>query len=92
MHLKDVTAAVAQKVSGGEISYTEGVADGLYRPLGQGDVDVAGVVGALEAAGYQGWYVLEQDTILDAPPADEGPVRAVRESLAYLRGLVGGQR
>lgn len=91
VHLKDVTAAVAQKVAGREISYTEGVAGGLYRPLGQGDVDVAAVVGALEASGYQGWYVLEQDTILDGPPADEGPVRAVRESLSYLDGLSGGQ-
>lgn len=92
VHLKDVTAAVAQKVSSREISYSEGVAGGLYRPLGHGDVDVAGVVGALEAAGYQGWYVLEQDTILDGPPRDEGPVRAVRESLAYLRDLSGGLR
>jgi inosose dehydratase len=92
VHLKDVTAAVANKVAGREISYTEGVSGGLYRPLGQGDVDVAGVVGALEAVGYQGWYVLEQDTILDGPPPDEGPVRAVRESLYYLRGLLGGKR
>jgi inosose dehydratase len=92
VHLKDVTAGVANQVAGGEISYTEGVAAGLYRPLGQGDVDVAGVVGALQAVGYRGWYVLEQDTILDAPPRDEGPVRAVRESLCYLRGLFGGQR
>ncbi|MGH3201756.1 MAG: TIM barrel protein [Streptosporangiaceae bacterium] len=92
VHLKDVTAAVARKVSDREISYSEGVADGLYRPLGQGDVDVAGVVGALEASGYQGWYVLEQDTILDGPPRDEGPVRAVRESLTYLTGQAGGQR
>jgi inosose dehydratase len=92
VHLKDVTAAVAQKVAGGEISYTEGVAGGLYRPLGQGDADVAGVVGALEAVGYGGWYVLEQDTIVDAPPRDEGPVRAVRESLYYLRGLFGAKR
>jgi inosose dehydratase len=92
VHLKDVAAAVAQKVSRGEISYTDGVAGGLYRPLGAGDVDVTGVVGALEAAGYQGWYVLEQDTILDGPPRDEGPVRAVRESLYFLRGLLGGGR
>lgn len=92
VHLKDVTASVAHKVAGGEISYTEGVAGGLYRPLGQGDVDVAGVVGALEAAGYRGWYVLEQDMILDGPPEGEGPARGVRESLGYLRGLLGGQR
>jgi inosose dehydratase len=92
VHLKDVTASVAHKVARGEITYTEGVAGGLYRPLGQGDVDVVGVVGALEAVGYPGWFVLEQDTILDAPPRGEGPVRAVRESLYYLRGLLGGQR
>jgi inosose dehydratase len=92
VHLKDVTAAVAHKVAAREVGYTDGVAGGLYRPLGQGDVDVAGVVGALEAVGYQGWYVLEQDTILDGPPRDEGPVQAVRESLSYLRGLLGGQQ
>ncbi len=92
VHLKDVSAVAAQQVSRGEISYTDGVAGGLYRPLGQGDVDVAGVVGALEAAGYQGWYVLEQDTILHGPPRDEGPVRAVRESLYFLRALLGGAR
>jgi inosose dehydratase len=92
VHLKDVTASVAQKVASGEISYTEGVGGGLYRPLGQGDVDVAGVMAALEAADYGGWYVLEQDVILDGPPRDEGPARGVRESLYYLRGLLGGPR
>jgi inosose dehydratase len=90
VHLKDVAAAVARKVSRGELSYTDGVAGGLYRPLGAGDVDVAGVVGALEGVGYKGWYVLEQDAILDGPPQDEGPVRAVRESLSFLLSLPGG--
>ena len=33
-------------------------------PLGDGDVAVADIVAALEAAGYPGWYVLEQDTAL----------------------------
>jgi inosose dehydratase len=92
VHLKDVTASVAQKVASGAISYAEGVSGGLYRPLGQGDVDVAGVVAALQAADYGGWYVLEQDVILDGPPRGEGPARGVRESLYYLRGLLGGPR
>ena len=92
MHLKDVTAPVAQQVASGEITYTEGVGGGLYRPLGQGDVDVAGVVGVPGGGRLRGWYVLEQDTILDGPPEDEGPARAVRESLYYLRGLLGGPR
>jgi inosose dehydratase len=88
VHLKDVSTAVAGRVTAGEISYTDGVRAGLYQPLGQGDVDVAGVVRALQADGYRGWYVLEQDTILTGAPADEGPVTQVRQSLAYLRTLL----
>ena len=41
---------------------------GLYRPLGRGDVDLVTVITALEEAGYDGWYVLEQDTVLSAEP------------------------
>ena len=51
-------------------------------------VGYAGVVGALDTAGYHGWYVLEQDTILEEPPAGEGPVAQVAQSLSYLRSLV----
>ncbi|MFC0531979.1 TIM barrel protein [Phytohabitans kaempferiae] len=86
VHLKDVDAAAAARVRTGEISYTDAVRAGMYRPLGDGDVDVAGIVAALTAAGYTGWYVLEQDTMLDAAPADgAGPIGDVRASLAYLR-------
>jgi inosose dehydratase len=88
VHLKDVSQKVADQVASKEISYTEGVAAGLYQPLGQGDVDVKGVVSALETVGYEGWYVLEQDTILTSAPADEGPVKNVRQSLHYLRTLL----
>jgi inosose dehydratase len=70
----------------GEISYTEGVALGMYVPLGAGDVDVATIVRALEADGYQGWYVLEQDTILTGDPAATGvdPLADVRASVAHV--------
>ena len=37
--------------------------------------------------GYDGWYVLEQDTILPGDPSGEGPVADVRTSVEYLRGL-----
>jgi inosose dehydratase len=87
VHLKDVKKEVAHKVTDGEFSYVHGVAAGLYQPLGQGDVDVAATVSALSAAGYQGWYVLEQDMIFPEPPSGEGPVAQVRQSLAYLRSL-----
>jgi inosose dehydratase len=86
-HLKDVDGSWAGKVRAGDASYTSAVAAGMYRPLGQGDVDIAAIVATLEAAGYDGWYVMEQDTILAGEPVDEGPVVDVRASIAFLRGL-----
>lgn len=87
VHLKDVDAAVADRVLAGEVAYGDSIRQGLFRPLGEGDVDVAALVGALEEAGYAGWYVLEQDIKLAGEPAGEGPVHDVRVSLDYLRGL-----
>jgi inosose dehydratase len=45
------------------------------------------MVRTLEAAGYRGWYVLEQDVMLDGRPTDDGPDGNVRQSLEYLRGV-----
>jgi len=88
-HLKDVDAAWAARVQSGEVTYTDAVRQGMYRPLGQGDVDIAAIVGSLEAAGYDGWYVLEQDTILSGPPGSDepGPIDGVRASIEQLRSI-----
>ncbi|GAA4146014.1 TIM barrel protein [Actinomadura keratinilytica] len=87
VHLKDVDAELAGRVRDGRISYTDAVRAGVYRPLGRGDVDVPGIVGALESSGYRGWYVLEQDTVLTAePPPGAGPRDDVAASIAFLRG------
>lgn len=86
VHLKDVDAALAARVRAGDVTYTDAVRTGLYQPLGQGDVDIAAITTALDAAGYDGWYVLEQDTVLDAEPAVvAGPLADVVASLAHLR-------
>ena len=89
-HLKDVDAAWAGRVRSGEVSYTDAVRQGMYRPLGAGDIDIARIVSTLEKDGYDGWYVLEQDTILPDRPTDEGPVVDVRASIEHLRAIVGG--
>jgi inosose dehydratase len=86
-HLKDVDAGLAARVQSGELTYTEAVRGGMYTPLGLGDVDIAGIVTTLRANGFDGWFVMEQDTILDDEPDDEGPVRDVRTSVAYLRDV-----
>ncbi|MDL4813682.1 TIM barrel protein [Actinomadura opuntiae] len=88
VHLKDVDAGLAGDVQAGRIAYTDAVRKGIYRPLGGGDIDIAGIVGSLEGAGYDGWYVLEQDTILDREPDDgAGPVADVRACLDFLAGI-----
>jgi inosose dehydratase len=86
-HLKDVDAALAAQVQSGALTYTEAVKAGMYTPLGTGDVDIAGIVSVLRDNGFDGWYVLEQDTILDGDPSGEGPVRDVRASVGYLTSV-----
>ena len=60
----------------------------MYRPLGTGDVDVDAIVSVLGRSGYQGWSVLEQDTILTGEPPGEGPVADVRTSAEYVRSVL----
>ncbi len=89
VHLKDVDARLADRVRTGALGYREAVACGLYRPLGEGDVDVTSVVQLLRAAGYGGWYVLEQDVVLEAEPAEgEGPARSAARSVEYLKRIM----
>ena len=88
-HLKDADATLAARVRGGDLNYTEAVRAGMYRPLGAGDIDIAAIIQTLTAAGYDGWYVMEQDTVIEAPPAPHaGPYEAVNASIAYLERLV----
>ena len=89
VHFKDVDAAKAQQVRDGRYTYTEGVKRGMYRPLGTGDVDVEAIVSHLTKRGYDGWYTLEQDTILTGEPTGEGPVADVRTSADHLRRVFG---
>ncbi len=86
VHLKDVRTAVVD-----DSSYIEKVRAGMYVPLGEGDLDIVGIVRALEDSGYRGWYVLEQDAALYGPPEPgAGPVLDVRRSIDYLLSKVDG--
>lgn len=89
VHLKDVDAAAAARVRAGETSFGDAVRDGMFRPLGDGDVDVAAMVRTLESSGYTGWYVLEQDVKLPGPGAADTPHTDVQRSLDYLARVAG---
>jgi inosose dehydratase len=91
VHLKDVDTNLARRIRSGDMTYGEGVAAGLYRPLGQGDLDIEAVVDRLQGAGYRGWYVLEQDMALTAELA-RGPLEAATLSLEYFRRIAGADQ
>jgi len=88
VHLKDLDWSLAQRVRSGDLPFREAVIEGLFLPLGDGDVDISGFVAALEEGGYRGWYVIEQDVVLDSEPgAGEGPIITSQQSFEYLEAL-----
>jgi inosose dehydratase len=84
VHLKDVDGALAARVREGGLSYNDAVRAGLFRPLGEGAARIEDVIGELRGSGYAGWYVLEQDVMLDREPVP-GPPEWVARSSAYAR-------
>ncbi len=89
VHIKDCDLSVAKRLNDGEITLMEAVQSGIFPTVGRGDLDMDTVISVLEASGYTGWYVLEQDiAITGAEPAPgKGPIEDVQESVNYLRGL-----
>lgn len=93
VHLKDVDRLLADLVAVGKVGFEEAVSQGVFKALGEGDVDIERVIGLLEESGYGGWYVLEQDIMLDdEPEMGKGPIEDVRKSLEFARGVLGGGR
>jgi len=84
VHLKDVDGALAARVRDGGLEYNDAVRDGLFRPLGEGAARIKDVLGHLRRAGYTGWYVLEQDVMLEREPAP-GPPERIARSAAFAR-------
>jgi inosose dehydratase len=69
VHLKDVDGELAARVRDRRLDYAPAVRRGLYCALGDGDARVGEAMALLRKRGYLGWYVLEQDVMLDAAPA-----------------------
>lgn len=84
VHLKDVDLGLARHVMAGELSFGKAVKHGMFRPLGDGDVDIMTLVDTLERADYDGWYVLEQDVMLADVEAAAGIRDSVRVSRTFL--------
>lgn len=89
VHIKDCDLAIAAQLNKGELSLMEAVQQGLFPNVGRGDLDLDRVIASLERGGFDGWYVLEQDTAItgEEPPPGKGPFEDVQVNVNYLRDL-----
>ncbi|WP_348789076.1 sugar phosphate isomerase/epimerase [Leifsonia sp. NPDC080035] len=77
LHLKDVDTAELRRVLAAGGGMTEVWSSGAFVAFGRGDIDLAAVLDAVDAAGYDGWVVVEQD-VLPAPGTSLAAFRAER--------------
>jgi inosose dehydratase len=90
VHLKDVDGGLAAEVASGRLTLGEATRRGLFRPLGEGNAEIAEVLTELDLNGYDGWLTLEQDTMIDAGGAVAArPSDDVARSIAFIRSLEG---
>ncbi|MGY1434685.1 sugar phosphate isomerase/epimerase family protein [Streptomyces reniochalinae] len=84
VHLKDADRQAHARVrrAGGDLWRV--VAEGGFRALGEGEIDLAAVMAALRRVGYAGWLVVEQD----APPTGQRPDRIAAHQSANRRLLL----
>ncbi len=84
MHLKNVDGAVRARVRGGTLPAADAFAAGAMCPLPDGVVDIRAVMRLLQARGFAGPVVVEQDVTENAA---ETPEALARRNLDYLKGI-----
>jgi inosose dehydratase len=80
VHLKDVRPEVLGRVAREELDFWTAIEAGIFCPLGEGVVDLAAVLDALDAAAYDGYATIEQDRV----PGSGRPLEDLRRSVAVL--------
>lgn len=66
LHIKDVSVSTLRQVTSRGGQMADVWRSGAFTVLGDGDIDVQSVLSSLDAIGYQGWIVVEQDVLLDS--------------------------
>ncbi len=87
LHLKDVDPRQLERVRREKLDFNEGVAAGVFCPLGQGCVPFAEVFDELARSEFDGWAVVEQD-VDPTGRASGDPLEAACCSREYLRSLL----
>ncbi len=83
VHFKDHDPAVHEQSRQNAWDGPQSVGAGIFPELGKGDVDFPGVLRALDAIGYEGWVVVEQDVL----PGMGKPLESAQRNREYLRSI-----
>ena len=86
VHLKDVDSEVLARIRSQQIDgFSAAIRARIFTELGNGVLDLDGVLQALDGIGYSGWLMVEQDSSW-LPPAEAADIgrRAVRQALERL--------
>jgi inosose dehydratase len=83
VHFKDCHPGIAVRSRAEGWDYFESVRQGIFCELGQGGVDFPALKATLEANGYDGWIVVEQDVL----PGMGSPKESAGRNRAYLRQI-----
>lgn len=86
VHLNDIDGDLARRVRDRSLGYDDAVARGLYKPVGEGSIDVPAVTAALKARKYRGWFTLEEEVRLGS--SSERPLGRISRSLEFVLPLL----
>jgi inosose dehydratase len=87
LHLKDVQPAVLDAVRQEGVDFLEAVRRGVFCELGQGTIPFPQIIQGLQACGYDGWAIVEQDTAVSQPGV--APFASAVRSRQYLHEVIG---
>jgi inosose dehydratase len=80
VHFKDIRADILARVDAEALTFWQAIAEGIFCPVGEGVVDVADVLDALDEAGYDGFATIEQDRV----PGSGAPLDDLLKSVAVI--------
>jgi inosose dehydratase len=85
VHLKDIRPEIVQRVHDEALSFLQAVRLGAFTVPGDGSVDFAPLFAILEAAGYEGWFVVEAEQ----DPALANPFEYALKARKYIKKVAG---
>lgn len=81
VHLKDIRPDVVKRVKEEDLSFLQGVRLGAFTVPGDGVVDFPAIFEILDAAGYEGWMIVEAEQ----DPAIANPLEYAIKARKYIK-------